>query len=208
MNTKIQYQASTESLSTIIAEHFYKTSYNDLPQNAVTAAKHILFDTLVVGIAGRNEAGAAEGREIILANGGIEQSRLWGSRYRVPAMSAAFVNGVAAAALDFDSVHEGGTVHSDIVVAPAVLALAEARDLSGRDVLTALALGNDLAGRLGMCRRVLPTGCLGVGGGVDHRSSWHGRRSGSPVALVREEEWPAGRICMRRAECITGRRGV
>lgn len=153
MNFHKQQSAPPEGLTATIAEHIHKTSYSDIPQNAVTAAKHILFDTLVVGIAGRNEAGAAEGREIILANGGIEQSRLWGSRHRVPAMSAAFVNGVAAAALDFDSVHEGGTVHSDIVVAPAVLALGEARDLSGRDVLTALALGNDLAGRLGMSTR-------------------------------------------------------
>lgn len=153
MNIEVKYPNSAERLTTVIAEHFYKTIYSGLPQNAVTAAKHILFDTLVVGIAGRDEAGASQGRELILANGGSEESRLWGYRHRVPAMSAAFVNGVAAAALDFDSVHEGGTVHSDIVIAPAILALAEARNIPGREVLTALALGNDLAGRLGMSTR-------------------------------------------------------
>ncbi|WP_340151209.1 MmgE/PrpD family protein [uncultured Sneathiella sp.] len=146
-------QGSAEGLTTKIAEHFQAVNYEAVPPQAIRATKHLLFDTLVVAIAGRDEAAVVEGRDVILANGGTEESRLWGSQVRVPAMSAAFVNGVAAAALDFDSVHEAGTVHSDIVVAPAVLALAEARGSSGKEVLTALALGDDLASRLGMSTR-------------------------------------------------------
>ena len=153
MTIMAKKQGSAEGLTTKIAEHFQAVNYEAVPPQAIRATKHLLFDTLVVAIAGRDEAAVVEGRDVILANGGTEESRLWGSQVRVPAMSAAFVNGVAAAALDFDSVHEAGTVHSDIVVAPAVLALAEARGSSGKEVLTALALGDDLASRLGMSTR-------------------------------------------------------
>jgi 2-methylcitrate dehydratase PrpD len=43
---------------------------------------------------------------------------------RLPAPQAAFLNGALAAALDFDSVHDLAGSHSDIMVTPAVLALA------------------------------------------------------------------------------------
>lgn len=137
----------------LVAKHIAQTTYSDLPENAVAAAKRTLFDTLAVAIAGRNEAGVVQALDLMRVQGGVGESRIWGTSIRLPAMSTAFVNGIAAAALDFDSLHEGGTVHSDIVVAPAVLALAESRGATGADVLTALVLGNDIACRLGMSTR-------------------------------------------------------
>ena len=56
-----------------------------------------------------------------------------------------------AAALDYDSLHEGGIVHSNIVVLPAAMAMAEHVGCSGRDFLTAFILGDDLTCRLGVC---------------------------------------------------------
>lgn len=142
-----------ESLSDILSRYVVTTGYADIPDQTVLAEKRILFDTLSVAMAGRDEAGVCEARQIFEQQGGVAESSLWGSETRLPSMNAAFINGVAAAALDFDSLHEAGTMHANIAVAPAVLALAEARGASGRDVLAALAIGDDIACRLGMSTR-------------------------------------------------------
>jgi len=51
--------------------------------------------------------------------------------------------------MDFDDVHVASISHPTVVVAPAVLALAEAEQLTGRVVLVATILGIEVCARLG-----------------------------------------------------------
>jgi 2-methylcitrate dehydratase PrpD len=60
---------------------------------------------------------------------------------------AALLNGIAAHGEDFDDTFEGGPVHAGAVVVPAVLAVAEAANLSGDAVIKGLAVGTEI-----MCR--------------------------------------------------------
>ena len=66
------------------------------------------------------------------------------------AASAAFVNGTAAHGEDFDDTFEGGPVHAGAVIIPAVLAAAEDKGRSGRDVLLGIAVGVETICRLGL----------------------------------------------------------
>lgn len=138
------------SLSTRIARHAASTRFEDLPGDVVKAAKLSIIDTLAVACAGLDSSAVAEARRVGVDLGGRPDSRVWGTDHRLPATEAAFANGVAAAALDFDALHTGGSVHADIVVLPAVLAIAERNRASGRALLTAHVLGVDLTARLGM----------------------------------------------------------
>ena len=63
--------------------------------------------------------------------------------------SAALVNGITSHTFDFDDTHLKTIIHPAGPVASAVLALAEQRGLSGRDVIDALVLGIDVACRVG-----------------------------------------------------------
>src|SRR4030095_9698865 len=72
---------------------------------------------------------------------GPATSAVIGRSERVDAMSAAFVNAISANCLDFDDTHPETIIHPAAPVAAPVIALAEARKLSGRDVLTAVGLG-------------------------------------------------------------------
>ena len=63
---------------------------------------------------------------------------------RLPAASAALINGAAAHALDFDDVNLAMPGHPSVAILPALLALAEERGSSGKDVLTAFVAGYEL----------------------------------------------------------------
>jgi 2-methylcitrate dehydratase PrpD len=77
------------------------------------------------------------------------QATVLGRGERVDMASAALVNGITSHTFDFDDTHLKTIIHPAGPVASAVLALAETRGASGRDVLDALVLGIDVACRVG-----------------------------------------------------------
>ena len=93
--------------------------------------------------------GAEELRRTVLGEGGSGPATVLADSRKMPAGSAALLNGMYAGALDFDGVYEKGSVHPDIVTLPAALATAEMQHASGREFLAALAIGNDIACRSG-----------------------------------------------------------
>lgn len=109
----------------------------------------------VVGIARRSPGGGA--------------SSVLGYGFRAMEAEAAFVNGFSAHAYDFDDASK--FVHPGCVVVPAVLALAEARDRAVDEVIAALAVGYEVAVRVGAAagpehrkRGFHPTGTCSVFG--------------------------------------------
>ena len=137
------------TVSEAIAKHVTAARYESLPADVALFTKRFVLDTLAVAWAGADAPGAPPIRELVRKEGGTAVSTLWVFGGRLPASAAAFLNGMAAAALDYDSVYEAGSVHPDIVTVPAAFAVAERQHLSGREFLTAVALGNDLMCRLG-----------------------------------------------------------
>src|SRR3954452_12186541 len=77
------------------------------------------------------------------------QSSVLGRADRVDMANAALVNGITSHTFDFDDTHLKTIIHPAGPVASAVLALAEQRGASGRDVIDALVLGIDVACRIG-----------------------------------------------------------
>lgn len=69
---------------------------------------------------------------------------------RLPAPSAAFVNGVLAHSLDFDDTHLPSVLHPSASVLPAALAAAEALGSDGSATVAAGAVGLEICVRLGM----------------------------------------------------------
>ena len=67
-----------------------------------------------------------------------------------PRRLAAFVNGVLAHSLDYDDTHLPSILHPSASVVPAALATAQAHGRSGADLVPAVAVGLEVAVRLGM----------------------------------------------------------
>lgn len=146
----------TASLGARLAAWVSSLRHEDLPPAVVARSKVLLLDTLAVGWAGSGAEGIDRLHELVRAQGGAAESSVWSSAGRVPATQAAFLNGAMAAALDYDSVHDVAGAHSDIVVVPAVLALAERGRLPGREFIAAYAAGSEVQVRLTLALRPRP----------------------------------------------------
>jgi aconitate decarboxylase len=136
------------------AEHVVRTRYDDLPGEAIAAAKTLILDSLGVGVVG--SAGPWVDELIRSASrwGRGEDARLWVRGARLPAPAAALCNAYQVHNCEFDCVHEGAVVHPMAVLFAAALAHAErAGGVSGRDLLTAITLGVDVAAGLGVASK-------------------------------------------------------
>ncbi len=138
----------SETLSARIAGHVAGLQYDRLPARIVDHAKLIMLDTLAVAWAGSDAPGCREVHELFATDGGAPQATCWAYGGRLPAAEAAFINGGTAAALDYDSFGRDAPVHTNIVILPVALAMAEWLHSPGRDFLCALVAGNDLVCRI------------------------------------------------------------
>ena len=78
------------------------------------------------------------------------QATAIGAGRRIAAAEAAFVNGVLAHSLDYDDTHLPSILHPSASVVPAALAVAEWRGGPGAALVDAVAVGLEVAVRLGM----------------------------------------------------------
>lgn len=137
--------SATEKVCNFIAA----ARYEDLPAEAIKTAKMAILDTLGVTIAGVATTTGQIACDVAKETGGRAASTLIGAGTKTDPANAAFVNGTTGHALDYDDVSWTMIGHPSVAVLPAVLALAEERGLSGRDVLLAYIVGFEIAAKLG-----------------------------------------------------------
>jgi len=121
------------------------------PAEIVELAKQCVTDFIAVTLAGTRESGSqAVAAELLDGRDGQGPSTLVGLPQRASALDAALINGMAAHALDYDDVSLPMSAHASVVILPALLALAEKRNASGRQVLESFVAGYEAGSRIGM----------------------------------------------------------
>lgn len=134
-----------------LADYVVRTRYEDLPAAALAITHSQLLDTVAIAIAGRNEAGVRELRELGREVGGKGESVVWGSSLRLPSHDAARINAVMTHAHEFDDTFGRGFLHPSAITIPAAFAVADmVGKVSGRELLAAVTLGVDVACRLSL----------------------------------------------------------
>lgn len=112
-----------------------------------------LVDTLAAAVAAANEPVTrlilAEARDGAARMPGPGAASSWISLDMFGEEAAALANGVVAHAFDLDDVTDAVRGHVSSVLLPALIAMAEARDLSGAALVDAYVLGFEVACRLG-----------------------------------------------------------
>jgi 2-methylcitrate dehydratase PrpD len=159
------------TVSADISAWVERLAYDDLPADAVSAAKLHLLDTLGAGLAAHARGVATAGRTVAPSIGGTGPSTVIGSPTGHAPAAAALANGMLCHGLDFDDTHADSICHVGVVLAPAAVAVAEARGASGRELLVALVAGGEITTRVGaaavpgyMVRGFHPTSVCGVFG--------------------------------------------
>ena len=122
-----------------------------LPATVRADAVRLLGDTLTVGAAAVGAPGEPEILAVARSFGEGGEARLLGTSKRLPAASAAMVNGYRIHCLEWDAVHEPAVVHAMSVVTAALGAAIDRRGGCSEDqALAALAVGVDIACGLGI----------------------------------------------------------
>jgi 2-methylcitrate dehydratase PrpD len=136
------------------AAHVIGSSYDDLPAEAVAAAKTFILDSFGVGVAGSAGPWASELVATAPRWGSGADARVWVYGTALPAPAVALCNGYQIHNSEYDCVHEAAVVHPMAVLLAATMAHAErAGGVSGRDLLGALALGVNVGAGLGLASR-------------------------------------------------------
>jgi 2-methylcitrate dehydratase PrpD len=124
--------------------------YESLPADIRALARQCFLDWFAVTLAGARE----ELAQIVVATaaeeGGAPVATLVGHRARAPLQQAALVNGTTSHALDYDDVHLSYIGHPTVTLVPALLALGEARNASGAEILAAFVAGYETICRIGL----------------------------------------------------------
>jgi len=152
------------------------TKWNDLPETVQHQSKRALLDNLGVLIAGgitpATRITNAFVEDQLVVNNPKDGCTVVSTGKKVSAVGAALANGIAANGLDMDDGFKAAKGHPGAALLPVLLAAAEmAIDASGRDFLTALVVGYELAIRAAMIRHTAystyhSTGSWGAIGGA------------------------------------------
>ncbi|MBN2074297.1 MAG: MmgE/PrpD family protein [Dehalococcoidales bacterium] len=146
-----------------LVKHIVSTKYEDIPEVAVTAAKTEIVDSLATALGGTTKPGVGELVDMAKELGGTPQSTIIGYGIKVPADNAAQVNGSMIHALDYDDGHPVSLVHVGCVAISTAFAVAERMgNVTGKELLAAIALGQDFDSRMGLASRPGST-ALGAG---------------------------------------------
>src|SRR3954468_18347386 len=128
-------------------------SYDALPDDVHALARQCVLDYYGVALAGADDPLVAILLNELTEAGGALQASLIGHAQRLPALSAALVNGAIGHALDYDDVNLAMPGHPSVAILPGLIALAEARQSSGPEVVVAFVAGYETACRIGSALR-------------------------------------------------------
>ena len=144
----------TQHLGQFVAD----LSPNHLPEEAVRVARMGFIDTIGTMMVGRKEDSVRIMTDVLAPADG-PATLTFGAR-KATAPEAAWINGTAAHALDYDDVSLRG--HPSTVLVPAILAEAETLDSTGSDMITAYVAGYEVWAELALREN-----------GLLHEKGWH-----------------------------------
>ncbi len=126
------------------------TTIENLPAAQAASVPQRVLDVLGIAIRATTLPTSEAATGYALEQAGSPQATAIGAGRRLPAAQAAFVNGVLAHSLDYDDTHLPSILHPSASVVPAALATAQAHGCAGAEVVPAVAVGLEVAVRLGM----------------------------------------------------------
>ena len=127
-----------------LCDYALKLSYRDLPQEVIRRTKHIVMDTVGCALGGAESPPAKIARAAAAEITSAIPSTILISGQKTSPDLAAFANGVMIRYLDFNDTYTGpSTCHPSDLLAP-VLAVVDARNGDGKDVILGTVLGYEV----------------------------------------------------------------
>ena len=150
------------ALASQVAEWVAGVRFEDLPPDVVESTKLRILDVIGLAFAGAETPFGRSTTAAAVAMSPPGPCRIFGTGAHVGVTTAAFANAALPQALEFDDTHNESIVHMSSPAVAASLALAETREVSGRELILAIAIANEISCRVGS-----------VASGQFHRRGFH-----------------------------------
>jgi 2-methylcitrate dehydratase PrpD len=153
------------TISQELAANVVNTGFSAFNEVTVSRARWRILDAIGCCIAGANAPGCPAMLALVKKWGGAAESTVFVHGIKAPALHAAMMNSLMTRSYDFEPVDAEGfdkssPAHISGTTVPTALAVAEMTRASGKDLITALVLGDDMTAR------------LGVASGFDFEAGW------------------------------------
>jgi len=136
-----------------LAENVLKTRFEDIDPATVENAKKRVLDVIGCAVGGAAASGNAAMVDLVKGWGGKKEATILGYGVRAPAHEVAWANAILCRSFDWEPLltiidgkrypgHVSGTTVS------TALTLGESQNISGRELITALVAGDDVAERI------------------------------------------------------------
>jgi 2-methylcitrate dehydratase PrpD len=133
-----------------IADFVSGLEYSAIPDEVRTRLKQLVLDSLGCALFSAHLPWSTILQDTLGALDTTRAVTVWGTDRKLSAPHAALVNGTQVQGFELDDVHRHGVLHVGAVTLPALFAVAEKSDLTGRDLLTAAVAGYEVGPRVGM----------------------------------------------------------
>jgi 2-methylcitrate dehydratase PrpD len=147
--------SDSNSISVIqaLSANIVETQFSDFDTATIELVKNRIIDVLGCAIGGANAPGNKALIDLVRQQGGQKESTVMIFGQKIPTPQAAMLNAIMVRSYDFEVmayVLEGKFFpsHHAATIVPTSLALAEARGIGGKELLTAMVVGDDIAARV------------------------------------------------------------
>jgi 2-methylcitrate dehydratase PrpD len=136
-----------------LASHIVNTRFEALDNNVIEQAKNRIIDIIGCAIGGANAGGCPELRDLVRDWGGKPEATILVHGGKVPAGNAALINSIMARSYDYGVLtpyigERPVWAHIAETNVPTAMTVAEWKRAGGKDLITALVLGDDLTTRI------------------------------------------------------------
>lgn len=147
--TPFTIKAQDVTVSRMMAELTVNTRSSEISEHAYEKAKMAILDIVGTSMAGFDSPGINEIKKQVLDWGGKPEATVWFTGKKVPSPMSGFVNSSMAHAMDLDDWHQASRCHISSVSVPCALTIGEMMGSTGKEVLDAIVIGVEVAGRVG-----------------------------------------------------------
>ena len=146
-----------------IADFVVEANFENIPSQGIRTAKNAMLDCLGCMCVGVKQDIGNIIMEYVKDVGAQPVSTVIGQGVKTSPELAALSNGIMAHAEDYDDICLAVLGHPTVTLFPAILAIGEMLNVSGRELVEAYVIGLEVSARLGLCLN-----------GDHYRRGWHG----------------------------------
>ena len=132
-----------------LARNILASDYSAIPAPVRHEAARALLNWCGCAIGASRHETTANALAAVLPFAGAAQAGLLGRSERIDILHAALINGISSHVFDFDDTHSVA-IHPSAPVLPAILALAEWKNISGAELIHAFVVGVEAECRVGL----------------------------------------------------------